>query len=102
MLDMHGDKPRLHHILLEETQIAPGLHEVFHEIERQAARTIAGLLRRHPEVKRVSLEEASFLVVQAVETLTHRYASHPNMILTRKQFKDEIVAMICAYLRSQE
>ena len=102
MLDLHADKPRLQHILLEETQIPPRLHDLFHEIEQRAAKTIAGLLKGFPEVKRGALEEASFLIVQTVEILTHRFASHPNTVLTRSQFTEELVSMITAYLKSNE
>ena len=99
MIELHGGRPRLQHILLEETQITPRLHEALHQIEQQGAKTIAGLLRGVPEVRRTSLEAASFLIIQTVETLTHRFASHPNMLLTRKKFTTEIVSMITAYLQ---
>ena len=99
MLDTHSGKPRLQHILLEETPQPHRVHLAVLEAERQAARTVAGLLSRYPEIQRPDLEEASFLVVQTVESLTHRYAAHPDeQVLSRPGFVEEIVTMLSAYL----
>ncbi len=100
MLDLHADRPRLQHILLEETPLPPRLHDAMLRAEREAAKTVAGLLRLQPEVRRKNLEQASHLAVQTVETLTHRFAAHPDQGLSRRAFATELVAMLEAYFAS--
>jgi AcrR family transcriptional regulator len=102
MLDVHSGRPRLQHILLEETPLPERVHRVLLEAERRAAKTVAGLLRLYPEIRRSHLGQASFLVVQTVESLTHRFAAHPSeQIIERTAFVDQVVTMLCAYLTSE-
>jgi AcrR family transcriptional regulator len=99
MLETHVGHPRLQHILLEETPLPQRVHEALLESERQAARTMAGLLRFYPEVRHSDIDHAGFLVVQTVESLTHRYAAHPDeQVMDRAVFARELVAMLEAYL----
>ncbi len=99
MLEMHSGRPRLQHILLEETPLPERVHAALLEAEHGAARTVAGLLRLYPEVRHARLEHAGYLVVQAVESLTHRFAAHPHeALIARAAFLDEVVAMLEAYL----
>jgi hypothetical protein len=85
--------------LLEETPLPERVHQALLEAERRAAKTVAGLLRLFPEVKHTSLERAGFMVVQTVESLTHRFAAHPDdQFVSRAAFVDEVVAMLVAYL----
>jgi len=99
MLDMHSGRPRLQHILLEETPLPERVHQALLEAERRAAKIVAGLLRVYPEIRRTHLEQAGFLVVQTVESLTHRFAAHPDeQFITRTGFADEVVTMLVAYL----
>ncbi len=99
MLDLHANRPRLHHVLLEETKITERLHLMFHEVETKAAKTFAGLLKGNPEVNHPSLEVAAQLLVQTVESLTHRFATHPSRMLSREKFAAELVNMISSYLK---
>jgi AcrR family transcriptional regulator len=101
MIDLHADQPRLQHILLEETPLPPRLHEALLRAEQEAARTVAGLLRLYPEVRRGDLARAAHLAVQTVESLTHRFAAHPDHELPRRAFASELVAMLTAYLASE-
>lgn len=99
MLEMHSGRPRLQHILIEETPLPERVHEALLEAERAAAKTVAGLLRLYPEVRHAHLEQAGFLVVQTVESLTHRFAAHRDeLIISRERFIDELAAMLEAYL----
>ena len=99
MLEMHSGRPRLQHILLEETPLPERVHQAVLEAERRAAKTVAGLLRLYPEVRHANLEHAGFVVVQTVESLTHRFAAHPDeQFITRTGFVDEVVTMLVAYL----
>ena len=99
MLDMHSGRPRLQHILLEETPLPERVHDALLQAECEAAKTVAGLLGFYPEVRHAKLQHAGFLVVQAVESLTHRFAAHPeDQGMERLAFADELVGMIEAYL----
>jgi AcrR family transcriptional regulator len=69
MLEIHSTRPRLQHILLEETPLPERVHQALSEGERRAARTMAGLLRLYPETSHACLEQAASLVVQTVESL---------------------------------
>lgn len=99
MLEMHSRQPRLQHILLEETPMPERVHHALLEAERKAAKTVAGLLRLYPEVRQSGLEHTCFVVVQSVESLTHRFAAHPNdRFIPRTTFVNEVVTMLLAYL----
>jgi AcrR family transcriptional regulator len=99
MLQMHSGQPRLQHILLEETPLPERVHQALLEAERHAAKTVAGLLRLYPEVRCAYSDHAAFLVVQTVESLTHRFAVHPDeQFIPRTTFVDEVVNMLVAYL----
>ncbi len=99
MLEMHYGQPRLQHILLEETPLPERVHQALLEAERHAAKTVAGLLRLYPEVRRTDMAHAGFMVVQTVESLTHRFAAHPDeQFIARTDFVDEVVTMLVAYL----
>ena len=99
MLEMHSRQPRLQHILLEETPLPERVHQALLEAERQAAKTVAGLFRLYPDVRQSGLEHTCFVVVQCVESLTHRFAAHPDdQFIPRDTFVDEMVIMLMAYL----
>ncbi len=99
MLEAHAGRPRLQHILLEETPLPDRVHAALLHAEREAAKTMAGLLRLYPEVRHGKLQHAGYIVVQAVESLTHRFAAHPGQQpLDRSIFAGELVAMLEAYL----
>jgi AcrR family transcriptional regulator len=103
MLEMHSGRPRLQHILIEETPLPERVHQALLEAERRAAKAVAGLLRAYPEIRRTHLEQAGFLVVQTVESLTHRFAAHPDeRVISRASFIDELVTMLEAYVSRSE
>ncbi len=99
MLEMHSGRPRLQHILIEETPLPERVHKAVLEAEQTAAKTVAGLLRLYPEVRHTQLEQAGSLVVQTVESLTHRFAAHPDeQLMSRERFINELATMLEAYL----
>ena len=99
LLEMHSGRPRLQHILLEEIPLPERVHQALLTAERRAARTVASLLRLFPDIRKASLDRAGFLVVQTVESLTHRFAAHPDeQFITRTLFVDEVVTMLVSYL----
>ena len=103
MLDVHTEHPRLQHILLEETPLPTHLHTILLDAEHQSTRTMAGLLRTFPEVRRPDLEHAAYVVIHTVEPVTHRFAAHPDdPAIDRKALESELVAMLEAYLTTSE
>jgi AcrR family transcriptional regulator len=99
MRELHAGKPRLQHILLEEIPPSERVHRLVRELGTRATRTFAGFLRTYPEVQRLNLEDASYLVTQIVEPLTHHFAAHPgDVAIVEDSFSAELVAMLEAYL----
>lgn len=99
MLEIHSTRPRLQHILLEETPLPERVHRALLESERRAAETMAGLLRTYPETPQGHPEQAGYVVIQTVESLTHRFAAHPDeQFVARTVFVDEVARMLFAYL----
>ncbi|TNF35888.1 MAG: TetR/AcrR family transcriptional regulator [Deltaproteobacteria bacterium] len=102
MIALHDERPRLQHILLEETPLPARVHDALLAAERAAAEQVAELLRRYPEVRHPRLAEAAVMAVQTVEHLTHRFAAHPGQGLPRDAFAAELVRMLEAYLTRAE
>jgi AcrR family transcriptional regulator len=99
MLDIHSARPRLQHILLEEIPLPERVHLSLIDAERRAAATVATLLASYPEIHRARLERAGYLLVQTVESLTHRFAAHPvGQLVSREGFLEDLVTMLEAYL----
>ena len=79
MLEMHSGQPRLQHILLEETPLPERVHQAL-----ARRRAPCGQDRGRPAASvsggpaRQTWTHAGFLVVQTVESLTHRFAAHPG------------------------
>ncbi len=102
MLRSHADRPRLLHILLEETPLPERVHGALLLAGRRAAKAVAGLLRTYREVRHPHPERAGALLVETVEALTHRFAAHPGQHpVSREEFAAELVSMLTAYLASR-
>lgn len=99
VMDVHEHHPRLQHILLEETTIPERLHQILLAAEREAIDAMAGLLRLFPEVRRKALDLAAYFVIHTVESLTHRFAAHPDdQVVGKEDFVAELVCVLEAYL----
>lgn len=99
VMDVHQHNPRLQHILLEETRLPERLHQVLLAAEREAIDAMAGLLRLFPEVRRAALDRAAYFVMHTVESLTHRFAAHPDdQVVGKADFVAELVSVLEAYL----
>lgn len=99
IMAVHEDKPRLQHMLLEETPLPDRLHEVLLGAEREAIEAMAGLLQLCPEVGRDDLGRSGYFVIHTVESLTHRFAAHRDeQLVEQNDFVEELVTMLEAYL----
>lgn len=100
MLDVHVQRPRLQHILLEETPLPENVHSLLLDAEHQLAKTMAGLLRIYPDVRRPNLEHSAYVTIHTVEALTHRFAAHPDdHTIDQAALQMELVAMLETYLQ---
>jgi AcrR family transcriptional regulator len=100
MLDVHAQRPRLQHILLEETPLPERVHQLLIQAEHQLARTMAGLLHTYPEVRHPNPDHAAYLAIHTVEALTHRFAAHPGeQAMDQDTLKGELVRLLEGYLR---
>jgi AcrR family transcriptional regulator len=99
VMEVHEHNPRLQHMLLEETKLPERLHQVLLAAEREAIDAMAGLLRLFPGVRRHAVDRAAYFVMHTVESLTHRYAAHPDdQVVAKDDFIAELVTMLEAYL----
>jgi AcrR family transcriptional regulator len=99
MMNVHVQRPRLQHILLEETPLPEHVHRLLLDSEHQLAKTMAGLLRTYPEVSRPNLEHAAYVIIHTIESLTHRFAAHPDdPAIHQEALQAELVAMLKGYL----
>jgi hypothetical protein len=99
VMEVHEERPRLQHMLLEETPLPERLHQVLLGAEREAIEAMAGLLRLFPETRHDALNRSGYFVIHTVESLTHRFAAHPNeQIIKKEDFVAELVSMLEAYL----
>jgi AcrR family transcriptional regulator len=98
MLALHSEGPRLQHVFLEETPLPPRIQETVFAFEKEAVKLATGLLRLSPQVRHPCVQDASMMAVQAVKSLTHHLAAHPDQGLPREVFAGELVRMLEAYL----
>jgi AcrR family transcriptional regulator len=103
VMQVHEARPRLQHMLLEETPLPGRLHQVLLGAEREAIEAMTGLLRLFPEVRRAALDRSGYFVIHTVESLTHRFAAHPDgRLVSKEDFVRELVTMLEAYLTRGE
>jgi AcrR family transcriptional regulator len=103
VMQVHEAHPRLQHMLLEETPLPGRLHQVLLDAEREATEAMAGLLRLFPEFRRAALDRSGYFVIHTVESLTHRFAAHPDgRLVSKEDFVKELVTMLEAYLTRGE
>jgi AcrR family transcriptional regulator len=101
MLDAHAVDPELHRVLF--TQVLHLGLELVDNMQR-AARDIvrASLERRRDEILPEDLELASFVLVSAVEAVTHTAVLNRPGHLSSRALEDEICALILRYLKGGE
>jgi hypothetical protein len=76
MVALHAREPNLHRLLFEEAPLAPGLRHRIVELEDAIAVEVAGWLERRGAPGDPAT--TAWIVVQAVEALTHRWVIQPG------------------------
>jgi AcrR family transcriptional regulator len=96
-LRAHSIDPRLHQVLSEQIPRIDRLDRV-RDIERTVTDLVGAYLRAHrDEIKVRDLELASFVVVQAVEGVTHAALLHERRVDDARLI-DEMTALVVRYL----
>jgi AcrR family transcriptional regulator len=100
MLAAHAVQPELHRVFMEE------MPRVSSAAVAELDRTFEGLARVYLERDRAlirprNLEIAAFIVVQAVEALTHAAVVHRSEMLRSDEFLDETTELIVRYLGAE-
>jgi AcrR family transcriptional regulator len=76
MVALHAREPNLHRLLFEEAPLAPKLRRQIVELEDAIAVEVAGWLKRRGSPGDPAT--TAWIVVQAVEALTHRWVIQPG------------------------
>ena len=99
MIDAHRVDPQLHKVFVEQLPRFGRLDRI-HQIEEQGLALVRTYLElRQDEIGVKDLDMASFVVVHAVESLTHAaVVLHPE-ILESDRLIEETTAMIVRYLK---
>ena len=99
MIDAHRVDPQLHKVFVEQLPRFGRLDRI-HQIEEQGLSLVRTYLElRRAEIGVEDLDMASFVVVHAVESLTHAaVVLHPEM-LESDRLIEETTAMVVRYLK---
>ena len=96
MVALHAREPNLHRLLFEEAPLAPALRKRIVELEEAIAVEVAAWLRRRGVPG--DAETRAWIVVQAVEALTHRWVIQPGQRGDDATFVREATRMLSADL----
>lgn len=100
MIDAHRIDPELHRVLAEQLPQVATLDEVRH-VNRTAQGMLSTYLeQRSDELRAIEPDLAAFLIVQAVESITHAAVIEQPDMLERDQLVDEIAELVVRYLRA--
>ena len=99
MIEAHRIDPKLHKVLVEQTPRI-GRLEKLHDIETRVTQLAATWLRTHAgEIRAVDVDLAAFVVVHAVEALTHAAVLTRPDLLSGERLAGEISELVIRYLR---
>ncbi len=98
MIDAHRIEPKLHRVLHEQIPRIGSL-EMIEEFGDRAIGLVRAYLDAHrDEIAVADREMAAFVVVTAVEALTHVAVTRRPDLLDDKRFGDEVARLIVSYL----
>jgi AcrR family transcriptional regulator len=99
MLQAHAVEPELHRVLTEQIPRIAGLHWV-HTLHQEAEKLVAGWIADHrKELRPVDPKLAAFVLVSAVEAVTHKAVLDRSALLQSDELAGELTALVLAYLR---
>lgn len=98
MIELHADDPRLHRVLFEEVPHDKTVRARVRALEDAAANALATVL---PHIRGVKVRDAQVsarLVVDLLESLTHRWVTTGETPIPRTQLAAELTHLVVAYL----
>jgi AcrR family transcriptional regulator len=98
LMTAHAGDRDLHRILFEEAPHPEDLHDCVLRMERGIAHRLAAALAGRPGVAVPDLDTAAHLIVQAAESLIHRFVLHGIHEVEAQRFLDELVRLFSSYL----
>jgi AcrR family transcriptional regulator len=98
MVEFHARDSALHRVLFEEAPLPPLIRRRLTAIETQVTERVRILLENNPEVRRRDTALAAAVVVQTVESLTHKLVLYADAPL--EPYVEEMVALLSSYLRT--
>lgn len=99
MLAAHAVEPELHRVLNEQVPRIGRLHRV-HEVEARMQKLARAYFeRRRDELRPTDLDTAAFVVVQAIEALTHASSTHGESAPPREALVEEMTWLVVRYLQ---
>ena len=101
VIEAHAVDPKLHRILTEQVPRVGKLAQLMEDLDTHAEGAVRAYLERHKDELRVKdLALATFVVVHAVETVTHRGVLLPRVEgpEAREHLVNEVVDLIVRYL----
>jgi len=97
-VEAHKVNPKLHRVFLEQLPKV-GMLERFHEINRRSELLVRTYLEsRRDEIRPANLDLAAFLLVTAVEAVTHAAVLGRGEQLEASDFIDEVATLCVKYL----
>ncbi|MEU5879923.1 TetR/AcrR family transcriptional regulator [Spirillospora sp. NPDC047279] len=96
-VDNHRDDPALHRVLFEQAPRPPELLAFLHAAEERGIAAVRVLLAAEPRVTVADVPMAARIVVNAVESLVHRFFTQERPADVER-FENEVVDMLSRYL----
>jgi AcrR family transcriptional regulator len=98
MIAAHAHNPQLHKVIVEQVPRVGRLNRIY-EVERQIGVRIRSVLeRRRDEVRPENLDLAVFVLVTAVESLTHRAVVDDAGVFDEEDLADEVTDLVLRYV----
>jgi AcrR family transcriptional regulator len=97
MVDLHANDRPLHRLLFEEAPLPKKTRQRVIEIEEEASSRLEALLRAQPGLTERDPALAAAVIVQCIDSLTHRMVLHRSDLGT-DAYVEEMVALVTAYL----
>jgi AcrR family transcriptional regulator len=98
MIRAHAVEPKLHRVFMEQVPRVGPLERIV-DLERRFEALVRDMLEHlRPRVRPRNREIAAFVVIQAVEALTHAAVLYHPERLVDEEFVDEAVELVVRYL----
>lgn len=100
LVQAHQKEPRLHRVIFEEAHLLDAsFRQRLEELDGRALQLARSIIEaRCAELAVDNPEMASFVVVQVLEGITHSTVIHHPEMMTRPEFREELLRLLESYL----